>query len=86
MRFLWHYVLPVLTLFKSNVNTPAKSGKRLAQLAVGSQGSATGKYYSDGHEASSSELSFDKANALDLWNSSAEMTQLPRELLIASDS
>jgi len=85
VRFLWHYVLPVLTLFRTNVNTPAKSGKRLASLAAGSEGNATGKYFSDGHEAQSSELSHDKAKALELWNSSAEMTQLPQELPIAFD-
>ena len=83
MRFAWNYVLPALTLFQRNVNTPAKSGKRLAQLAAGSEGSATGKYFSDGRETRSSDLSLDKAKARDLWNSSADMTQLAHEL--ASD-
>jgi len=85
VRFLWHYVLPMLTLFRTNVNTTAKSGKRLASLAAGSEGNATGKYFSDGHEAQSSEFSHDEAKALELWNSSAEMTQLPQELPIAFD-
>ena len=84
LRFAWHYVLPTLTLFQRNVNTPSKSGKRLAQLAAGSEGSATGKYFSDGRETPSSELSLDKARALDLWNSSADMTRLPRDLFPAS--
>lgn len=83
MRFAWNYVLPALTLFQRNVNTPSKSGKRLAQLAAGSEGGATGKYFSDGHETRSSDLSLDKAKALDLWNGSANMTHLAHKL--ASD-
>ena len=85
MRFAWHYVLPALTLFGRNVNTPAKSGRRLAQLAAGSEGSATGKYFSDGRETRSSELSLDKAKATDLWNGSADMTRLSRDLAPASN-
>ena len=84
LRFAWHYVLPALTLFQRNVNTPAKSGRRLAQLGAGSEGTATAKYFSDGHETRSSELSLDKAKALDLWNSSADMTRLPRDVVPAS--
>jgi len=84
MRFAWHYILPALTLFMRNVNTPSKSGKRLAQLAAGSEGSATGTYFSDGRETRSSELSLDKAKALDLWNGSADMAHLPRDLSPAS--
>ncbi len=83
MRFAWNYVLPALTLFQRNVNTPSKSGKRLAQLAAGSEGGATGKYFSDGRETRSSDLSLDKAKALDLWNGSADMTHLAHDL--ASD-
>jgi|GEM_PF-2042827 len=81
MRFAWHYVLPALTLFQLNVNTPAKSGRRLAQLAAGSEGNATGKYFSDCHETRSSDASFDMAKALELWNSSADMTHMPHELM-----
>ena len=49
-------------------------------LASGSEGSATGKYFSDGREVRSSAASYDTQNALDLWNRSAEMTGLPTEL------
>ncbi len=80
IRSAWHYVLPALTLFKRNVNTPAKSGKRLAQLAAGSQGPATGTYVSDGRETLSSDASYDQAKALELWNSSADMMNLPHDL------
>ena len=54
LRFVSRYILPALALFKNNINSPAKSGKRLALLASGSEGSATGKYFSDGREMQSS--------------------------------
>ena len=80
LRFISKYILPALALFMSNVNSPATSGRRLALLASGEQGRATGKYFSNGHEVRSSDLSYDTSNALNLWNSSAEMTGLPHEL------
>lgn len=80
LRFAWSYVLPALTLFQRNVNTPSKSGSRLAQLAAGPDGDATGKYFSQGRETQSSDSSHDRAKALDLWNGSAEMTGLAHEL------
>ena len=80
LRLVSKYILPALSLFMSNVHSPATSGRRLALLASGSEGSATGKYFSDGREVRSSAASYDTRNALDLWNSSAEMTGLPTEL------
>jgi NAD(P)-dependent dehydrogenase (short-subunit alcohol dehydrogenase family) len=80
LRFAWNYVLPIATLFMRNVHRPAKSGQRLALLANGPQGAVTGKYFSDGREVRSSDLSYDSAKALDLWDASARMTQLPPEL------
>ena len=80
LRFISRYLLPALSLVISNVHSPATSGRRLALLASGSEGSATGKYFSDGREVRSSSASYDTKNALDLWNSSAEMTGLPTEL------
>ena len=38
LRFVWNYVLPVLTLFQRNVNRPSISGRRLAALASGQMG------------------------------------------------
>ena len=80
LRFVARYTLPALALFVSNVHSPATSGRRLAQLASGGEGSATGKYFSDGKEIPSSAESYDTQKALDLWNSSAKMTGLPSEL------
>jgi len=80
LRFVSRFILPALSLFMSNVHSPATSGRRLALLASGSEGTATGKYFSDGREVRSSAASYDTGNALDLWNRSAEMTGLPTEL------
>jgi len=80
LRFVWHYLLPIGTLFYPNMNSPLKSGRRLALLAAGQQGGPTGKYFSNGRELRSSELSYNTANSRDLWDTSAEMTNLPQEL------
>ena len=80
LRFVARYILPMLSLFISNVNSPAKSGRRLARLASGGEGPATGKYYSEDREIRSSDASYDTRNALDLWNWSAGATGLPAEL------
>lgn len=81
LRFISRFVIPALSLFVSNIHDPAISGWRLALLASGSEGSATGKYFSDGRETQSSAASYDVQKALDLWNASAEMTHLPQDLL-----
>ncbi|HMD47869.1 MAG TPA: SDR family NAD(P)-dependent oxidoreductase [Bryobacteraceae bacterium] len=73
MQFAWNYVLPVATLFMRNAHMPAKSGKRLADLATDLENPATAKYYSDGKEKKSSDLSYDLANAKELWDTSARM-------------
>ena len=80
LRFVSKYILPALSLFMSNVHSPATSGRRLAQLALGGEGNATGKYFSDGHEVRSSIDSYDINNALNLWTTSAKMTGLLSDL------
>ena len=80
LRFVARYVLPALSLFMSNINSPATSGRRLALLASGGEGSVTGKYFYDGKEIRSSSESYDTQKAFELWNSSAKMTDLPSEL------
>lgn len=80
LRFVWHYLLPVGTLFYPNVNSPAKSGRRLALLVAGEEAGASGRYFSNGREVRSSELSYSVANSLNLWDVSADMIHLPRTL------
>jgi hypothetical protein len=83
LRFVSRYILPVLSLLMSNVNTPATSGRRLALLASGGEGSVTGKYFSDGKEIRSSSESYDRQKPFELWNSSAKITDLASELSAA---
>jgi hypothetical protein len=39
-----------------------------------------GKYYSNGREAKSSKLSYNKENAAELWRTSADMVSLPEAI------
>jgi hypothetical protein len=80
LRFVARHTLPLLSRFVRNIHSPATSGRRLALLVSGGEGSTTGKYFSDGREIPSSAESYDRQKALDLWNTSAEMTGLPTEL------
>ena len=84
LRFAWHYVMPALTIFMRNVHSPAKSGKRLAEMMTERGGEATGKYFSDGREARSSTLSYDAGKARDLWETSAFMVGI--DPLIAGEA
>lgn len=84
LRFVSRYILPALSLFIGNIHSPATSGRRLALLASGGEGSTTGKYFSDGREIPSSKESYDTQKALDLWNASAEMTGLQSELSLVT--
>ena len=77
LRFIWSYVLPVLTLFQRNVNRPATSARRMAALVNGGMGDLNGKYVSMGQVTASSALSYDRGNAADLWEASAAMIDLP---------
>jgi hypothetical protein len=74
----------MLSPFIRNIHSPATSGRRLARLVSGHEGSATGKYFSDGREIPSSKESYDTQKALELWNTSAKMTGLPVELSVES--
>jgi NAD(P)-dependent dehydrogenase (short-subunit alcohol dehydrogenase family) len=80
LRFMARHILPLLSPFIANIHSPATSGRRLALLVCGGEGSTTGKYFSDGREIPSSAESYDTRKALDLWNTSAQMTGLPTEL------
>lgn len=80
LRFVWNYLLPALSLFIRNAHSPAKSGRRLARIAEGGAEPATGAYFSNGRAVRSSAESYDRRNALDLWNASAAMTGLSAEL------
>ncbi|SDK34385.1 NAD(P)-dependent dehydrogenase, short-chain alcohol dehydrogenase family [Catalinimonas alkaloidigena] len=76
MRFLWKNVFPVLTLFKSNIHTPAQAGKHLANLAYCEKyKDLKGIYFSDGKVVRTSVDSYNKDFQKDLWSGSLELTK-----------
>ncbi|VBB44223.1 Protochlorophyllide reductase [uncultured Paludibacter sp.] len=76
MRFLWKNIMPVLTLFKSNIHTSAQAGKNLANLAYSEKYKyLKGIYFSDGKVVRTSIDSYNKDFQKDLWNGSLELTK-----------
>jgi NAD(P)-dependent dehydrogenase (short-subunit alcohol dehydrogenase family) len=86
VRFLWSYVLPVLTRFRQNVHSPEKSGRRLAKLATDFSDKATGRYVSDDRTIRSSDLSYDAGKARELWEASAGMVGIDPAIELAATS
>lgn len=77
MRFVWNYLMPVLTLFYPNVNTVRQSGKALAALVTDSMfNQTTGKYFEGTKQIKSSELSYNNENRKQLWETSVALTNL----------
>ncbi|GFP76323.1 SDR family NAD(P)-dependent oxidoreductase [Clostridium fungisolvens] len=77
MRFITKHINYIAALFLSNVNTANKSGKALAALVINPElKETTGKYFDGTREIKSSELSYNKENRRDLWNTSVELSKL----------
>jgi NAD(P)-dependent dehydrogenase (short-subunit alcohol dehydrogenase family) len=73
-------IAPTLACLLGTRSTAKKSGKLLADLMTGKQyENITGKYFDREKEAASSELSYSKANAVNLWECSIELTQLQQQ-------
>ncbi len=76
-RLAWRYVLPALTLVHRGVNTPRRSAAALARLVDDpSLQDVSGGYFSGGKAIASSEESHDRDKAVDLWQTSLELTGL----------
>jgi len=74
VQFLWKNILPVLTLFKDNVHTPAQAGKNLANLAYSEKyKNLKGIYFSNGKVVKTSADSYNKAFQKELWSGSLEL-------------
>lgn len=83
-RFVGRYILPALRLFVPNVNSTGASGKVLAGLVQEPRfEGVTGKYFV-GHEAQrSSDESYDREKAAELWDASAGLVGLkPEETIL----
>lgn len=78
MRWSWDHLLPVLRPFLPNTNSPELSGRRLAALATAPEfDGLSGRYFEGDKEIRSSTLSYDEANARDLWETSCKLIGLP---------
>ena len=83
-RLAWKYLFPALRLVVPNVNSTAGSGKVLARLVSEPRfEGVTGKYLV-GHEAQrSSDESYDREKAAELWEASARLVGLrPEETIL----
>jgi NAD(P)-dependent dehydrogenase (short-subunit alcohol dehydrogenase family) len=80
LRFMWKNIMPVMRYFRKNTHSPATSGRRLADLAVGKElRQLNGIYYSDGKVTKSSADSYNKAFQAELWKSSIELTAIQQQ-------
>lgn len=76
-QLAWRYLLPIATLFGSNIHLPSTSGASLARLAVSEECSdLNNKYFEGQKEKRSSEESYDEEKAKDLWETSMELVGL----------
>lgn len=79
-RLAWKYILPVLTIFKRNVNTVSKSGRALASLVTNAGfENVAGKYFDGTRQINSSKLSYDIKNRKDLWRTSVKLVGLKQD-------
>jgi light-dependent protochlorophyllide reductase len=78
-RLAWRFLLPLLTISPRNINTPRRSATALARLVSDPAiEGVSGRYWSGGREAASSEESHDPEKAADLWQGSLALARLER--------
>jgi NAD(P)-dependent dehydrogenase (short-subunit alcohol dehydrogenase family) len=80
LRFVWNNIMPMMSYFRKNTNSPVTSGSRLANLAFSNElRQLNGIYYSDGKVTKSSTDSYNKAYQAELWKSSIELTAIQQQ-------
>jgi light-dependent protochlorophyllide reductase len=86
-KFVWNNILPILSSFVPNVNTPENAGKALARLVLDPKlDDITGKYFSGLKMIDSSQQTYDRVLAQQLWDGSVKLTQLkPQETILKLD-
>ena len=79
------FVAPIIALLLGVKSTSIKSGKLLALLVTSpNYEGVSGKYFDRDKEIKSSELSYSKENAKDLWNTSIELANIQQNETILS--
>ena len=81
VRFVANRILPALLplfgLLGVNINSVESSGKALARLVLDPKlEGVSGRYFEGEEEIRSSELSYDRGNAAELWETSTELVRL----------
>ena len=78
-RFVWYFILPVLRLLPK-VNSIKNAGQALARMVLDPKlETVTGKYFSGWKMIPSSQESYDRAKAQQLWQKSIELTKMTAE-------
>ena len=76
-KFVWNNILPVLCRFIPNVNTMENAGKALAKLVLNDDlAEVTGKYFSGFKMIDSSDESYDRDKAKELWEKSMQLLEM----------
>lgn len=75
LRFMWNNIMPLMRFVRSNVRTTKQSGNDLANLVLWSS-IQSGTYWDGPNEAASSEESYNKEHAIELWKWSSEKLNL----------
>ena len=85
-KFVWNNILPILCRFVPNINTIETAGKALARLLLDPQlDKVTSKYFSGFKQIDSSQESYSRSLAQQLWNGSIELTDLaPGETMLST--
>jgi NAD(P)-dependent dehydrogenase (short-subunit alcohol dehydrogenase family) len=74
-RFVWTRILPHISRFMKDAMTTTISGSHVARLATEPAfAEASGTYFIGDRPASSSVLSYDQFNAVDLWSTCASLS------------
>lgn len=79
LRFMWNHVLPLMRFFRPAIRSTKISGNHLAQLLL-RKDIPTGSYWDGTKAIASSEESYDRDRAAELWDWSCERLDLAKEL------
>ena len=87
-RFAWNVILPTLRFALPNAHSPNASGKALARLELDpTLESISGKYFEGTRERASSEESYNRQEAAELWETSTKLVKLqPTETILRVES